>query len=37
MTLEQLLPELVASDAALKDLERLLKIETAVKTNAARK
>ena len=37
MTLEQLLPELVASDAALKDLERLLKIETAVKSNAARK
>jgi len=37
MTLEQLLPELVVGDAALKDLERLLKIETAVKTNAARK
>jgi type VI secretion system ImpA family protein len=37
MTLEQLLPELVASDTALKDLERLLKIETAVKSNAARK
>jgi type VI secretion system protein ImpA len=37
MTLEQLLPELVASDVALKDLERLLKIETAVKSNAARK
>jgi type VI secretion system protein ImpA len=33
MTLEQLLPELVPSDAALKDLERLLKIETAVKSN----
>lgn len=37
MTLEQLLPELVASDAALKDLERLLKIETVAKANAARK
>ena len=37
MTLEQLLPELVVGDAALKDLERLLKIETAVKSNAARK
>lgn len=33
MTLEQLLPELVPSDAALKDLERLLKIETAVNSN----
>ncbi|HZU33126.1 MAG TPA: type VI secretion system protein TssA [Candidatus Angelobacter sp.] len=33
MTLEQLLPELVSSDAALKDLERLLKIETVVKSN----
>jgi type VI secretion system ImpA family protein len=33
MTLEQLLPELVPSDAALKDLERLLKIETVVKSN----
>jgi type VI secretion system protein ImpA len=37
MTLEQLLPELVASDTALKDLERLLKIETVAKSNAARK
>ena len=37
MTLEQLLPELVASDAALKDLERLLKIETVAKASAARK
>ena len=35
MTLEQLLPELVASDVALKDLERLLKIETVIKSNAA--
>jgi type VI secretion system protein ImpA len=37
MTLEQLLPELVANEPALKDLERLLKIETVAKSNAARK
>ncbi len=37
MTLEQLLPELVASDVALKDLERLLKIDTVVKNNPATK
>jgi type VI secretion system protein ImpA len=37
MTLEQLLPELVDSDTTLKDLERLLKIETVVKSNATRK
>src|SRR5947209_12697669 len=37
MTLEELLPELLGSDPTLKDLERLLKIETTVKTNAARK
>jgi type VI secretion system protein ImpA len=36
MTLEQLLPELVMNDGALKDLERLLKIDTVVKNNDAR-
>jgi type VI secretion system protein ImpA len=37
MTLEQLLPELVANDATLKDLERLLKIDTAVSNQTKRK
>lgn len=31
MTLEQLLPELVANDATLKELERLLKIDTVTR------
>ncbi len=37
MTLEELLPELLGSDTTLKDLERLLKIETTAKSIAARK
>lgn len=37
MTLEQLLPELVANDATLKELEKLLKMETIAKSSAARK
>ena len=33
MTLEQLLPELVGNDATLKELERLLKIDTVVRNH----
>jgi type VI secretion system ImpA family protein len=37
MTLEQLLPELVGNDAALKDLARLLKIDTVAANGEARR
>lgn len=37
MTLEQLLPELVGNDAALKDLARLLKIDTVASNGEIRK
>jgi type VI secretion system protein ImpA len=37
MTLEQLLPELVGNDSTLKDLERLLKIDTVAGNHESRK
>lgn len=37
MTLDQLLPELVGNDATLKELERLLKLDTFVKDQEKRK
>lgn len=37
MTLEQLLPELVGNDVTLKELERLLRIDTVVRNHESRK